>query len=82
MPQTAPPDPAKIPTADLLGVTVVLITCSYKSREFIRVGYYVNNELVEEDVSTSGESAIDTSKIRRNIMAENPRVTRFSIEWT
>uniref|UniRef100_A0A7S1UQG1 Anti-silencing function protein 1 n=1 Tax=Grammatophora oceanica TaxID=210454 RepID=A0A7S1UQG1_9STRA len=26
-----------------LGVTVVLVTCSYREREFVRVGYYVNN---------------------------------------
>ena len=24
-------------------MTVVLVTCSYKAQEFIRVGYYVNN---------------------------------------
>lgn len=38
------PDPATIPTTDLVGVTVTLITCCYKQKEFIRVGYYVNNE--------------------------------------
>lgn len=35
-------------TLQVLGVTVVLITCSYKGQEFIRVGYYVNNEWGEE----------------------------------
>lgn len=30
--------------ADVLGVTVVLLTCSYQGQEFIRVGYFVNNE--------------------------------------
>lgn len=35
---TEAPKPDNIPIEDLLGVTVVLITCSYKSREFIRVG--------------------------------------------
>lgn len=38
------PDPATIPSTDLVGVTVTLITCCYKGKEFIRVGYYVNNE--------------------------------------
>ena len=28
----------------LVGVTVILITCSYRDMEFVRVGYYVNNE--------------------------------------
>jgi hypothetical protein len=33
-----------ISSDDILGVTVVLVTCSYKEREFVRIGYYVNNE--------------------------------------
>jgi len=28
--QADPPDPAKIPVADVIGVTVVLLTCSYR----------------------------------------------------
>lgn len=31
-------------------MTVVLLTCSYKDREFVRVGYYVNNEYIEEEM--------------------------------
>lgn len=40
---TPPPDPKLIPEDDLLGATVVLICCSYKGAEFIRVGYWINN---------------------------------------
>ena len=29
--QADPPNPDKIPEADLVGVTVVLLTCSYRS---------------------------------------------------
>ena len=36
--QAPPPDVSKLPEGELLGVTVVLLTCSYKSQEFIRVG--------------------------------------------
>jgi histone chaperone ASF1 len=42
--QADPPNVTRLP--ELLGVTVVLVTCSYKEREFLRVGYYVNNEYV------------------------------------
>jgi histone chaperone ASF1 len=42
--QADAPDPTKLAPEDLLGVTVVLVTCSYREREFVRVGYYVNNE--------------------------------------
>ena len=33
-----------------MGVTVVLLTCSYKDQEFIRIGYYVNNEYTEQEL--------------------------------
>ena len=45
--QADPPNPALIAEEDLLGVTVILITCNYLGREFVRIGYYVNNEYTE-----------------------------------
>ena len=36
--QAPPPDVSKLPEGELLGVTVVLLTCSYRNQEFIRVG--------------------------------------------
>jgi histone chaperone ASF1 len=42
--QADAPDPARIPAQELLGVTAVLLTCSYMDQEFIRIGYYVNND--------------------------------------
>ena len=38
------PEPTRIPSSEIVGVTVVLITCSYLEQEFVRVGYYINNE--------------------------------------
>ncbi|CAD6949486.1 unnamed protein product [Tilletia controversa] len=35
-----PPAPSKIPETDLLGVTVILLTASYKDADFIGVGYH------------------------------------------
>lgn len=29
---------------------VVFLICFYKDREFVRVGYYVNNEYIEEEM--------------------------------
>ena len=34
--QADPPDHNKIPASDLLGVTVLLLTCAYDGVEFIR----------------------------------------------
>eukprot|EP01138_Halocafeteria_seosinensis_P015653 gb/GECG01015974.1/.p1 GENE.gb/GECG01015974.1/~~gb/GECG01015974.1/.p1 ORF type:complete len:159 (+),score=17.23 gb/GECG01015974.1/:1-477(+) len=82
--QTQPPDPSKIPASDLLGVTVVLVTCSYKGQEFIRVGYYVNNEYtgeLNEDGEPPAPENIDPAQIQRNLLADKPRVTRFNINW-
>lgn len=44
------PDPAKIPVEDALGVTAVLLTCSYKDHEFVRVGYFVNNDYTDPEL--------------------------------
>jgi len=122
---------SKIPRQDILGVTVILLTCSYKGSEFIRVGYYVNNEYdgelpvlsgpgpksqkvetIEEEAAAEPEenqkkglpigaevdaeglaekeeeslpnydfSKIEVEKVRRNILSDQPRVTKFQIVW-
>ncbi|KAK3287801.1 ASF1 anti-silencing function 1 [Cymbomonas tetramitiformis] len=79
--QADPPDPAKIPAADIIGVTVLLLTCSYRNKEFIRVGYYVNNEYAEEELRENPPETPILAKIQRNILADKPRVTKFSIEF-
>ncbi|KAL3789505.1 hypothetical protein HJC23_009741 [Cyclotella cryptica] len=77
-----PPDITQIPEGDILGVTVVLVTCSYRDKEFVRVGYYVNNEYEEPyDEEVGPPKPLDMTKVRRNVLAEKPRVTRFPIHW-
>ncbi|KAF3763066.1 the histone deposition protein Asf1 [Cryphonectria parasitica EP155] len=76
------PDTKRIPDAEVLGVTVVLLTCAYDGREFVRVGYYVNNEYETEELSADPPAKPIIEKIRRNILAEKPRVTRFAIKWS
>lgn len=80
--QADAPDISQIPEGDVLGVTVVLVTCSYREKEFVRVGYYVNNEYTEEyDEEVGPPKPLDMSKVRRSVLAEKPRVTRFPIQW-
>ncbi len=43
--QAPAPNHTIIPSQDLIGVTVILITCAYLDHIFVRIGYYVNNEL-------------------------------------
>ena len=75
------PKTSRIPDADILGVTVVLLTCSYDGREFVRVGYYVNNEYETDELTADPPAKPVIDKIRRNILADKPRVTRFAIKW-
>ena len=58
----------------LVGVTVILITCSYRDMEFVRVGYYVNNEAPEGEAPSK-------ANVTRTLLAEQPRVTRVDIDW-
>eukprot|EP00161_Ancyromonas_sigmoides_P003948 TRINITY_DN1387_c1_g2_i3.p2 TRINITY_DN1387_c1_g2~~TRINITY_DN1387_c1_g2_i3.p2 ORF type:complete len:189 (+),score=47.71 TRINITY_DN1387_c1_g2_i3:154-720(+) len=76
-----PPDAARIPGAEVASVTVALLTCAYRGREFVRVGYYVNNEYEDELLREEPPEVPDASKITRNILADKPRVTRFQIPW-
>lgn len=66
----------RIPAGDLLGVTALLLTCSYKGEEFVRVGYYVNIEYEQpqgadlnnaEPLQVPNPPPVD--KLFRNIMA-------------
>ena len=46
-----------------MGVTVVLLTCAYRSQEFIRVGYYVNNEYENPELKENPPQETDFSKV-------------------
>lgn len=76
-----PPDLSRIPNSEIIGVTVILLSCSYDDREFVRVGYYVNNEYTDEALQLEPPAKPIIEKVRRNILAEKPRVTRFAIKW-
>lgn len=75
------PDTKRIPDSDIIGVTVILLTCAYDGREFVRVGYYVNNEYDSPELNDDPPSKPLIERVRRNILAEKPRVTRFAIKW-
>ena len=77
---------AKVPAKDVLGVTVVLLSVMYHSREFIRIGYYVNNHYRDEALNecpppVTEERPIDVGLVERTIRDDKPRITLFSIDW-
>lgn len=76
-----PPSPDLIPANELVSVTVILLSCSYSGREFVRVGYYVNNEYDSEELRENPPTKVQIDRVVRNILAEKPRVTRFNILW-
>ncbi|XP_050424249.1 histone chaperone asf1 [Adelges cooleyi] len=76
-----PPDVSKIPVQDAVGVTVVLLTCCYRNQEFVRVGYFINNEYTDPELQENPPATPQFEKMTRNILGTEPRVTRFKINW-
>ncbi|XP_014246508.1 histone chaperone asf1 [Cimex lectularius] len=79
--QADAPDVTKIPVEDALGVTVLLLTCSYRGQEFVRVGYFINNEYSDLELRENPPAVPQFDKVVRNILGTEPRVTRFKINW-
>lgn len=75
------PNPSKIPADDLIGVTVVLLTCSYKGKEFIRIGYYVNVDYIDEQLLENPPDTPLLTSLFRSVMTDHPRVTRFPVDF-
>lgn len=61
---------------DVLGVTVIIITASYRDKEFVRVGYYVNTYYEEEEYKENPPASVEWDKLYRNVLVEKPKVTR------
>ena len=70
--------------ADLIGVTVIILSALYKDKEFVRVGYYVASNWETSDYGTEVEEGRITGeldKIVRTVEIGQPRVTRFANSW-
>ena len=59
-----------------------MLSCFYRGREFIRVGYYVNSEYDAPELNECPPELPIYERIVRNILADKPRVTRYQIDWT
>lgn len=59
--QASPPASSSIPLSDLLGLTVILLTASYRDQEFVRIGYYVHTEYDSEELRALDPPAPATS---------------------
>ncbi len=62
-------------------MTIILLTCCYRAQEFLRVGYYVNNEYADAARREEPPPEPEVGALARHILADKPRVTKFPIEW-
>ncbi|KAH8916824.1 anti-silencing protein [Atractiella rhizophila] len=84
------PDPKKVPNEHLLGVSVLLVTASYKGQAFVKVGYYVEitydneelNAIVNDPEQPNPEPPLYDRLVRNITMIEDPRVTQVTIDWS
>lgn len=53
----------------------------YAGQEFIRVGYYVNNDYDDEQLKEEPPQKVLLDRVQRNILADKPRVTKFPINF-
>jgi ASF1 like histone chaperone len=72
---------SRIAESEIVGVTGVLVTCSYNEQEFFRVGYYVNNYYEEQELVENPPEKPILERLTRHILVEKPRVTKFQITW-
>ena len=80
--QADAPNTELIEDTDILGSTVIFLTCSYLGQRFIKIGYYVNNEYDLPEMNETPPAAVDIARVMRSILADSPRVTRWSdINW-
>jgi hypothetical protein len=64
-----------------MGVTAILLTCSYNNQEFFRCGYYINNIYETEEMNLNPPENVEIEKIIRSTLADKPRITKFNIDW-
>ncbi|TPX32841.1 hypothetical protein SmJEL517_g04141 [Synchytrium microbalum] len=75
------PNPERLPQEDIVGVTVILLSCCYMEREFVRIGYYVNHDYTDEVLKETPPTPVQLELLQRSILDTKPRVTKFSIPW-
>ncbi|CAH1976970.1 unnamed protein product [Acanthoscelides obtectus] len=75
--QADPPNVSRIPENDAIGVTVVLLTCSYRNQEFIRVGYFINNEYSDPELRENLPSPPQFDKVSLFFFLYEERIIYF-----
>ncbi|KAL0480455.1 histone chaperone ASF1A [Acrasis kona] len=77
-----PPNHESIPRDQLLDNSVIFLEGSYLNEKFVQVGYFINNEYTDPLLKENPPNPHEVDKIQRNILADQPRITTFPIDWS
>ena len=64
-----------------MGVSAVLVVCSYREKQFFRVGFYTNIFYDDDALNETLPNPPMIERLVRRVMGSEPRVTHFPIEW-
>lgn len=70
-----------VPPADVLGVTILIISFQYHSQEFLRVGYYTQVAYLDDELNARPPEVPNTSALGRFVAMPQPAVTVNPISW-
>ena len=59
---------------------MVLLTCSYRGKEFVRIGYYVNNEYTDPELNENPPTQPVFQKVIIDILIFSYRIIFSSVE--
>ncbi|GMS84683.1 hypothetical protein PENTCL1PPCAC_6858, partial [Pristionchus entomophagus] len=74
-------DISRIPSADLLGVTVLLLKVKYHAQEFLNLGWYVKVEYKDPELIENPPSNPIVNKLSRTVLTDDLRITTYPIKW-
>jgi len=76
-----PPNKELLPPSEVVGVTVLLLTCDYRSQRFLKIGYYVAVNYEDPQMQEEPPEEPQFHLLRREIFENDVRVTKYPIKW-
>ncbi|KPA75426.1 Anti-silencing protein asf 1-likeanti-silencing protein asf 1-like protein [Leptomonas pyrrhocoris] len=71
-----------VPTDDVVGVTILLISFQYRGQEFLRVGYYTQVAYFDAQLNQNPPATPQKELLGRFVAMPQPAVTVTPIEWS
>ena len=76
-----PPDANQIPDLDIVGTTIVQLTCSYRGQQFVHIGYFINSYYTDQEMDENPPPQPLFDTFKRNILSTKLRMKLFDINW-